>query len=103
MNPNALLPTIERARQELIDAITPLLPKEQSYVDWHLPHCAGIKYLDADGTVGTYEAYPHQLKPQSFTDLKLENLCEFHVRLVAWSEAKKVQDAAVAACKLRTA
>ena len=65
---------INDLRQTLLAEIVPLLPTEQTYVAWNVPLCAGIKYIGPGENLGLYDAYAHQLKPHTVSDMPIEAL-----------------------------
>lgn len=83
MVPFAMATQIAAIRQQLMDAILPLLPKEQEYVNWSLPGVNTIKYINNFGHLSLSGETRDLSSPFCLRSLSLENLVEAHANLVA--------------------
>jgi len=71
---------LQQLRKSIISSITSLLPfNEQVYIDAHIIYCAGIKYINPSGRIGTYEPFNGQIVPATLEEMPTDSLEELLV------------------------
>jgi hypothetical protein len=65
---------LKNVRESALSQIAGFLPSEQKYVNLFVPHCAIIKYIHPDGTIGLGSVFQGQLSPNSIDELPTDSL-----------------------------